>query len=201
MTIPPYNPNIPQLFDSYASWQENFQNNFQQLFDAFGQNHVALDAANAGDHTVVEMLEQANPVQTNTAEIAMYAKDVSGQTDQTFMRFGSNLTEFQYTNYQIYSIEETDRQTTYFTFLPGKLIVYFGRTKVNNVGTITLNPPIATNIISMNFTAILSSSPVISSSSFVTTLIKEGSYFTGINLRQASGVNIPRQYYLILANC
>jgi hypothetical protein len=174
MTSPTYDPNIPLRTTPFADWQIYFQKNFQRLFTDFEKNHVSLTGgATAGNHTIIQMIEQSGNPQTGATEISVYTKDVPEQTDQVFMKYG-NGTEFQFTNYQIYEIPKTDTQTTYFTFLPGKLIIYFGQhiTPKFNSGkpllrSIILNPPIARNIISVNITPEFSgfSEPVIEETS------------------------------------
>ena len=153
MTIPEtyYNPNTPISTESFAQWQENFSENFTQLDTAFSANHVPLEAAsNAGNHNVIQLLEQASTRQTNVSEISVYTLDAPGQTDQLYMNIQGQ--EFQFTNYQIYPLTQPN---TYFTFLPGRLIVYFGLFSPIGNGSsqnLYLLPTIAKNIVSANFT-------------------------------------------------
>lgn len=160
MTSPVYNPNAPLPNDIIAKSQVDFLNNFSTLADAFKKNHVALDAlANAGNHTVIQMLEQNTNAQfqTNTGEISIYAKNVENQTDQIFLRYQGNQTEFQYSNYQIYQLEPGFGLIPFFTTLPGGIIIYFGLLNIFSLaqlqGNLTLFPYISKNIISANFCA------------------------------------------------
>ncbi len=162
MTAPKnYNANFPLLNTSFADWQIGFQNNFTQLYEAFNINHVSLDSAsNAGNHEVVELVEQEKDIQTNASSVSIYAKDVDNQTDQLFIRFGGDQTSYQLTNYQIYSLPDIKNGSTlvqkqYFTFLPGGLIAYFGKfyiPKGSNPISLLINPVIAKNIITANLT-------------------------------------------------
>lgn len=151
-----YDPNTPLVTTPYADWQTSFQQNFQQLYNAFKIDHIALDAAvNAGNHTYIQLPEQETQRQTGTGEISVYTKDVEGQTDQIFMRYAGNGTEFQFTNYQIYNMNPIGNpvvQTQFFTFLPGKILLYFGNIKANADNSIQLNPTVAKNIITINLT-------------------------------------------------
>lgn len=154
---PTYEPNTPQVKDNFADSQITFNDNFFTLYNAFLTNHVALDAASgAGNHTIVQFPEQDNKTQfqTDVGEISIYCKDVKGQTDQLFFRYQGNQDEFQFTNYQIYSVTATDTQTSYFTFLPGKILLCFGEFTPSNVGgnfsKISIFPPVARNIITVN---------------------------------------------------
>ena len=119
MTVinPVYDPKQPPRPDAkIGDAQEPFQINFLTLYNAFKQNHVALDAlANLGNHTIIQLLEQTGQFQTNTGEISVYSKLVPGETDQIFLRYQGNANEFALTNYQIYSLSTTPNQ--FFTFL------------------------------------------------------------------------------------
>jgi hypothetical protein len=149
-----YNPDIPQRKDDLAKSQVDFLNNFSTLYNAFANNHVALDKANAGNHTIVQLLEQDKKAQfqTNIDQISIYVKKVKGQTDQIFLRYQGNQKEFQFSTYQIYSLPST-LPNQFFTFLPGNVIVYFGALEVI-LGTtpfsLGLTPQIAKNIITVN---------------------------------------------------
>jgi len=159
MTAPEiaYNPNTPTLQLPYADWQIQFQQNFTQLNTAFSQNHVSLTSgSNAGNHTYIQMPEQSSNPQTSLAEFSIYVKNVETQTDQIFFTYPGNTPVVQFTNYQIYSVQPTANQTTYFTFLPGGLLVYFGTfgpLSASSIpsNTLFLNPPVVKNILSVNF--------------------------------------------------
>jgi hypothetical protein len=160
-----YDPNTPTVKLSFADWQVQFIQNFTQLANAFSQNHIPLNdptTANRGNHTYIQMPEQTTDPQTGSVEFAIYSKDVENQTDQLFFQYPGNTPVVQFTNYQIYSVIPTTAsntktgQTTYFTFLPGGLLVYFGTMGPFTGGssgknTLFLYPPVAKNIIGMNF--------------------------------------------------
>lgn len=155
MSTNTYLPNTPTRQLPFAKWQIQFQQNFRKLAEAFAQNHVALDdptTAIRGNHTVVEMPAQKNNVpQTGATEYALYSKIVTDQTTQAYLTFPSNTPVIQYTNYQLYELNDPG---TYFTFLPGGLIVYFGSFTPTLRGsnfTFKLNPPVAKNVIAMEF--------------------------------------------------
>ena len=166
-------------------------------------NHIPLDSASgAGNHTMVQLLEQTNAQQTNAGEISVYTKDASDQTDQIFLRYQGNGQEFQFTNYQIYSIVPTALQTSYFTFLPGRVLLYFG-TFIWTFGIpyqiINLIPPVALNIIS-----------VVSCSTGTTTGLSKpyviipkptNQYYKTIQLKMGPlQATPPRIFYAIMAN-
>lgn len=151
-----YNQNTPTITLPFADWQSTFIQNFQQLYTVFSQNHVPLDAlANAGNHTIIELPQQDLSQQTNQGEIAVYTKEVPGQTDQIFMRYQGNGQEFQFTTYQLYSLGNFNPgdANQYFTFLPGNIIFIFGY-QPQGSKDIILKPPIIRNVISCIITPI-----------------------------------------------
>lgn len=196
-----YNPNVPRITDSFAEWQPEFLMNFKQLFRAFFQNHVSLSStSNAGNHTYIQLFEQTSPQQTNVGEFAIYTKEDDTTTDQIFMRYQGNGTEFQFSCYQIYPLTPTDSQTPFFAFLPGKVICYFGlfnqTVSVPIQNQILLNPPIARNIISVNLTGVNNTNPASS-----VTLVTNNKITTALTLSTAVASVAPAtQYYVILAN-
>ncbi len=128
-TIDEYNSRIPNANDFLAVSQGNFLDNFQQLYDAFATNHVALDDSilTPGNHTFIELLQQGKGPATQFGEISLYSKLVEGQTNQLFLRYqGGQAPDVQLTAYQIYPAQNLPWQISYFTFLPGNVIVYFG---------------------------------------------------------------------------
>ncbi len=151
-----YDPNTPSPQLPFADWQIQFIQNFTQLYNAFSQNHVALDdptSANRGNHTYIQMPEQSFDPQTGSQEFSIYTKNVETQTDQVFFTYSGNSPVIQFTNYQIYNILPTSTQTTNFTFLPGGIIIYFGYvtfTSVPGGNILVLNPTISKNIIATN---------------------------------------------------
>lgn len=197
-----YNPNVPRITDSFAEWQPEFLMNFQQLFAAFSQNHIALNSNfGAGNHKYIQLFEQTSPQQTNVAEFAIYTKLDDTTTDQIFMRNQGNGTEYQFSCYQIYPLNETTSQVPFFTFLPGRIICYFGvfnqTVSVPIQNQILLNPPIARNIISVNLTGANNTNPA----SSVTLVTNTSGITTALTLSTAVASVAPAsQYYVILAN-
>ncbi len=155
MTTPEfeYNKNIPKVNDDLATSQGGFLANFQQLYNAFLKNHVPLDGgATAGNHTVIELLNSSSGFETSSGELSLYASPVDQQTGQLFMRYQGNSQDVQYTNYQLYELNQTPQRLQFFTTLPGKILIYYGLVIVPSYPYILdLDPPIAKNIISVNF--------------------------------------------------
>ena len=208
MPPPPdgYNANFPLINTTFANWQIGFLSNFMSMASAFAVNHVPLTDPTipsiAGNHTIVELVEQEKMPQARAGELAVYSKKVPGQTDQIFIN--DQGVEYQYTTYQIYQLLPVNGQTAYFTFLPGNVIVYFGLT-ANGFETANLLPPIAKNIITVNITTNnnLGSIP----KSLIDT--PEVSFFADtkgiykqIYFKRAAGASgrIKSMYYFVLAN-
>jgi len=191
-----YNPDVPDAKDHFNSSQLDFLSNFQVLYDAFARNHVALDdLTNSGNHTYTEFPIQNGDFQTDQGEISIYSRSVENQGDQIFLKYQGNQKEFQLSCYQTYSLEKDQ----YFTFLPGKVIMYFGIFSSNErFPTMVLNPPIAKKIISVNFTNkdSFSSEPIVYVNPPQNNIIKTlelRPYFSSSNF----SLNL---FYVILAN-
>lgn len=194
---PLYNPNVPQnASDALAISQPQFLDNFKFLYNSFAKNHVALDAgADAGNHTIIELPAQSKAFQTDVSEISMYSKSVENQGEEVFLRYQGNGQEFQYTAYQTYTLPDLSKQKQFFSFLPGKIIVYFGTiTTDSEPSTLNLNPGIAKKIISVS-TCAVGSTPT---TKVGTKLIQSGSgFFRRIEL---FGVGSGQYFYMVMAN-
>jgi len=197
MTIP-YDKNVPaNPDDPLATSQPQLLNNFDTLFNAFLENHISLSAASsAGNHTILELLQQESALETDLNEFSIYTKMIEGQTDQVFMRFQNNGTEFRFTNYQIYPVDLTN----FFSFLPGNVIVYFGRinTLVNNV--FTLLPPVARNIFSV---AVIPIGPATGSTfkPLFSLVASPSGLFSKVIFKPASTISqLTPFHYIIMAN-
>lgn len=203
MTTPIYDPGVPERpSDSYSTSQPEFLANFISLYQAFLKNHQPISGTNQGVHTILELLQQTGDAQTDLNEISFYSKNVDGQTAQVFVRINNNGTAYQLTNYQIYSLNQVANQTSYFTVLPGKFLVYFGSftSLTNNI--LNLNPPIAKNIVGLDFTPIGTTpnyKPVVNP-------IKEANgeinklQVTSANLRNTGLGTAPACYYFVVVN-
>lgn len=160
-----YDPNTPVTNLSYADWQIQFAQNFQQYNIASGKNHLSVSGVTGtGNHTIVEMPEQDSDPQTGAVDFAIYTKNVDEQTDQLFFQYPGNTPVVQFTNYQIYSIvprvAPNIAQTSFFTFLPGGLLILFGSfgpftssstgSKTETDNTLFLYPPVVKNVASVN---------------------------------------------------
>lgn len=193
---PSYNTQIPVGSTTIAEAQKLFQNNFERLFEAFNTDHVSLiDPTNPGNHSVIRLVELPKSESTLPSEIAIYSKKVEGQTDQLFMRQQGNGTEFQLTEFQIYTIQPNDNQKAYFSLLPGGIIVYFGRVVgfAQKEVNIDINPP-ASNILGVNLAGIttVSQQPNVS-------LV--GNSQTKISVVKLKSIDpIPDQFYLFFGN-
>ena len=197
-----YKPNQPpRANSSIGESQDPFLINFMQLYNAFKVNHVPLDvASDLGNHTIVQLVDQQGQFQTDVGEISIYAKEVTNQTDQLFFRYQGNAPEFQFSNFQIFTLNSFPTQ--FFTFLPGGLIVYFGSIAVNlsSPFIFILRPSIAKNIMTATFCplgAIPSYPPRVK----VQTPGQDG-IIAALELNSASGVGkAPTNlFYVILAN-
>lgn len=206
MTSPiDYQPNTPQFpGDTFAETQEQLQENFQVLYNYFMQNHIPLDnISDLGNHTIIQLIEQGNSQQTSVSEIAIYAKNVEGQTDQVFFRQQGNGQEMQLTNYQIYSLTPPTGQTQFFTFLPGGIIVYFGSFPgiIGKTVVVNLTPLIAKNIITVTCCSLYTSTiPFIFPKPCITFEKNQDQIISVVNFNSSGNNFVQASWYLIMAN-
>ena len=202
MSGPVYNPNVPQspsqtLNDS----QPDLLQNFQSIFNIFQLNHVSLTTpTTSGNHTIVQLIELEDTPQTGPSEISVYVNKVAGQTDQIFLQFSGDGQEVQLTTYQIYSLSNS-APNTYFTFLPGNIIVYFGSFVSLPNNQLILSPSVAKNIISMSFCPIGSTAsykPRVSLQAPINEFYKAINVFSSVSF--ISPQPAPSCYYCVLAN-
>ena len=209
-----YNPNTPQLTsETLNDSGSQMQINFQKLYENFEKNHVPLDSVtNQGNHTIIQLIEQPenSGIQTDLGEVSVYVKDVAEQADQIFLEYQGNGQEIQYTNYQLYKPEDNDFQDKYFTFLPGKILLYFGVIRpTTNANILDLSPYISKKIINISLCPI-----AVGTTSFfkpnVELLSPKDGIYQGIKIKASvasaggglTGVsrNIPNCYYMVMAN-
>lgn len=213
MSIPQFNPNIPQRKDQIGISALQCLNNFGVLYNAFKTNHVPLDAMSAaGNHTILQMPQSSVDFQTDVAEISLYSKlgpglgtisEVPSNTSQLYVRPQGNGTAYPYTVYQIYPIPDSPNPPTqFFSFLPGGVIVYFGSLRIPNgqqAFTLNLTPAVTRGFVTMNFTPI-------SGVSFLPPYVTipdadKNGIFRSLIIKPLLVVNAPYPfYYLILGN-
>lgn len=207
MTIPDrplYDPNVPEdPSNDLAATQPELLDNFKSLFTQFLANHVGLDETTPGNHTYVQMLPYSGDAQTGATELSIYPKEVEGQTTQLFLREAGNGDPIQLTAYQIYGVPETDSQISYFTFLPGNIIVYFGSFGTLPDYKLILTPPVCKKVITVSFCQKTSSTIV--PKPFVE-IIQPTSGFIDSLLVKRSLVGTPEQiaappsFYIVVGN-
>ena len=208
-----FNADTPTVQLDFDLWQVQFQANFQRMSQSFLVNHVPLEnASKTGNHTIVQMPEQPKDrkIQTNIGDFAIFTRLVEDQADQVFMRYEGNQPEFQYTNYQLYTIKDRlDKkekiiQTTSFTTLPGNLMIIFGSVLIKDKKwEIILTPPVMKNIISVNMT-LIGTFPNVPAVAYEVTPIKntvdEVDYFTSIDVMFQKPADGKPFYYLVMGN-
>ncbi len=206
MSTPPpvkFNPNAPVPTDSIAAAQPIFQKNFETLYNAFAANHIPLDAlSGAGNHNIIQLFKQDNQLQADVGEILVYTRYVHNQIEQVFIKFPGQ-DEIQLTNYQLYTLSNTDPVRNWFTFLPGKILIYFGLITTSVPGLdfgkalLNLQPAVAKHIIGMSFCP-LGATPLLKP--YVTLQPEQNGFIKGINVMNASGTGSVTYYYCVLAN-
>lgn len=167
-----FNSSIPTVNDFILQLGPAFNANFNAIYQAFAQDHLALNQTDAGKHRSLTLQHQVSDPVTAVDEIAIYNKDGTDSLPQLFYAPSNAQTPIQLT-YQSLSI--TPPQA--YSFIAGPFIFYFGKLgAVTNNQVVTLTP--TTNLImalltlSGNFPVTqgvkipLSANAVISGSSF-----------------------------------
>ena len=88
-----YTPNTPQGTQQVNNTQQPINDNFQDIASLFAVNHVPFNTADDfGKHNFVNFVTQSSDPTTASAEMALYTKAVSGDTNgvELFYRYPSN---------------------------------------------------------------------------------------------------------------
>lgn len=101
MSLPyTYTANVPQSTQQINNSQQSINYNFQDIAALIAINHVAFNTSNTfGTHNFVNFVTQATDPTTGAAEMALYTKAVSGDTNdaELFYRYPSNGSVLQLT--------------------------------------------------------------------------------------------------------
>ena len=95
-----YTPNTPQGTQQVNNTQQPINDNFQDIASLFAVNHVPFNTADDfGKHNFVNFVTQSSDPTTASAEMALYTKAVSGDTNgvELFYRYPSNGSVLQLT--------------------------------------------------------------------------------------------------------
>ncbi|NJL54201.1 hypothetical protein HC928_02795 [bacterium] len=92
-----YQAQIPQPGSLISVSQNDLLENFQAVGNAFPVNHVDFNVADVGKHKFVQFPNQAAAPVTGVSEVALYSKDVSGNS-RVFLRQQNSGSEVQLTN-------------------------------------------------------------------------------------------------------
>jgi len=139
-----YQPNIPTGLVNLDVDYQNIQNNFSQLNTSFGINHFPFDnnTPNNGKHTFVEMKDSgAIPAPLTGSEGTLYTKTAAAVTDLYYTPDNST-NEYQMTR-TISASFGTFSSSTGWTYLPGGLLLQWGKVAGSSANTIPVVFPVA----------------------------------------------------------
>lgn len=161
-----YNPNIPNANDLLSDSQGDIKLNFQQANVVFDANHYTFNAAaNKGKHKFISLPVLANYAAIVPAPVSgegtIYTK-TAGSARNIFYTPGASTNEFQITNCRATGDFPTfgtltdsnpgDNNFRGWTFLPGGLLLQYGRRDTTSL-TFNFTFPITfTTIYSVNVT-------------------------------------------------
>jgi hypothetical protein len=201
MNPPIYNPNVPEFEEQELSnSQPDLFDNFMALATSWALNHVPfLNSTTPGNHTIIQLLERPGDPNTSVNEISVYTKNAMDQTDDhIYLKYGATGQVFQYTCYQIYALPQTATQTQFFTFLPGKVLLYFGTFVTLPNNRLTLLPPVAKKIITVSAGYNVNPPPTLIGKPGVA-LVEAGGFITQIIFSTGSVGQAMNISYLIMA--
>lgn len=117
-----YQPNIPLATDFISVSQQDINNNFTSLNNAFNTNHVTFNAGGAGKHKFCSFPDQLASPGTAVNEVAIYSKDVGGTSQLFFQREGlaPGGADIQMT------VGNPTAAANGTSFLPGGIIIKWG---------------------------------------------------------------------------
>jgi hypothetical protein len=133
-----YSASIPVASDPILRSQRQIKANFQEINQAFANNHVPLQQQDfKGMHNVLTLRPQSGDPTTTATEVALYNKLVSS-VPEIFYGPASSATPIQMT-YQ--SISTDPAAVQQYSFVAGPFVVYGGLIKNPTQGqTVTLTP-------------------------------------------------------------
>lgn len=140
-----YTRSIPNSGESLGGTRDRIRTNFEEIFDVVAINHTNFNELGEGKHKFLQMPIQASAPTTAASEGGFYTKTVSGAA-QAFFRSESNGSEYQMTSvsdaniatFAVNSVAYVDDNDGGWTFLPGGLILQYGRrTSPGSSGTVT----------------------------------------------------------------
>lgn len=141
-----YNENKPEATDILSQSQADLKGNFTSNKQAFDINHVTFDIPNKGKHKYVTFPEQAAAPATAIDEMALYTKEVGGNS-ALFIRPENNGTEID--------ISTATTATTGTCTLPSGIILKWGTAVANGTAqAFTVDFP--TNCLNVSITTHLS---------------------------------------------
>ena len=120
-----YTPNIPQSGLSLGRTRDAIRDNFANYYNTISTNHVSPDQAGAGKHKFLQMPLQNSDPTTAANELAYFTKLVNGVA-YTHLRQPNNGAVIQISGKTPTSVANKGS-----TFLPGGLLLQWGRITVN----------------------------------------------------------------------
>lgn len=115
-----FQSNIPQPSDIISDSQADLLNNFQAIGTAFPVNHENFNTANAGKHSIVEMVTQTADPAGALGEMTLFSRNTTlaptGPLNLWYKR------ENEATAYQLTGPNPV-RAATGYTFLPGNMLM------------------------------------------------------------------------------
>lgn len=137
-----YTADIPISGESLGSTRDRIRGNFQENAAVFAINHVAFNTLGKGKHKFLQMPNQASAPATLANEAGFYSKVGTNPAESNlFFRGENNGFEYQLTRANQANIA-TFSTATGWTYLPGGLIMQWGKQAGSSANTIPVTFPI-----------------------------------------------------------
>ena len=146
--------NTPNTGDTLGSTKVPINTNFSLIQAAMSQDHngMGTGAGVAGKHNVIHLVEQATEGQTNATEAALYTK--TGGNGDLYTRSPNHVDPLPAGEYRMTAFNDANIATFGgnvatgldfhgWTFLPGGLLLQYGRVSLISTATRTITFPVA----------------------------------------------------------
>ncbi len=142
---------LPNTGDTLGSTKVAINTNFSLIQTTMKQNHFGMGEANAGKHKIIQLVGQASAAQTAVGESALYTKSASN--GDIYARSPNHVDpapsgEYQLTTFSDANIAKFGTNALVglvndgWTFLPGGLLMQYGRLGITSSGEKTITFPI-----------------------------------------------------------
>lgn len=142
-----FTPGIPATGQKLGASRTQVLNNFATLRTGIEVNHVDINAAGAGKHKFVQLIDATSDLpSTSASEVAVFQKLVSGNPRLQLRQPSSG------TQIQMSGVDPDTTGTEGYTFLPGGLLIQWGQSAIAGTTTRSITFPTTFTAATVPFT-------------------------------------------------